>query len=43
MERWNTRGFDRDFIWRDAHTKEVFMFDLYGYWNEETLKHPLLN
>jgi hypothetical protein len=34
--------FDADLIFRDQETKEVFVFDKYGIWNEDTLKHKLL-
>ena len=35
--------FDRDFIWRDNETKEVFVFANYGLWGKEALEHPLMN
>ena len=34
--------FDPDLIFRDQETKEVFVFDKYGIWNSDTLKHKLL-
>jgi hypothetical protein len=34
--------YERDLVFRDMETKEVFVFDRNGIWNEETLKHKLL-
>jgi hypothetical protein len=34
--------FDADMVFRDMETKEVFVFDANGIWNEDTLKHKLL-
>lgn len=34
--------FDSQFVWRDAETNEVFVFDTDGIWNAEALEHPLL-
>jgi len=35
--------FDEDLIFRDAESKEVFVFDRYGLWNKDALEHPLLH
>lgn len=40
---WNVLMFDKDFIFRDAETQQVFVFDRSGVWNKEALDHPLLN
>jgi hypothetical protein len=29
-------------VFRDMSTKEVFVFDVNGVWNQDTLKHKLL-
>ena len=34
--------FDSDMIFRDMETKEIFVFDSNGIWNEDTLKHKML-
>ena len=34
---------DKDFIWRDAVSKEEFVFGRYGTWGKEALEHRLLN
>lgn len=34
--------FDADLIFRDQETKEIFVFDANGIWNEDSLKHKLL-
>ena len=34
--------FDKELVFRNAETGEVFVFDKNGIWNEEALKHPLL-
>jgi hypothetical protein len=38
----NMRTLDTNMIFRDMETKEIFVFDSNGLWNEETLKHRLL-
>jgi hypothetical protein len=39
---WTYDMFDPNLIFRDMESKEVFLFDRRGIWNEETLKHKLL-
>jgi hypothetical protein len=39
---WTGNMFDKNLIFRDMETEEVFIFDKQGIWNEEALKHPLL-
>ena len=34
--------FDKNLVFRNADTGEVFVFDKEGIWNEDALKHPLL-
>jgi hypothetical protein len=34
--------FDKDLVFRNVDTGEVFVFDKNGIWNEDALKHPLL-
>jgi hypothetical protein len=34
--------FDQNMVFRDMETKEVFVFDTNGAWNEDALKHKLL-
>lgn len=33
---------DSNLVFRDQETKEIFVFDANGIWNEEALKHKLL-
>lgn len=40
---WMINIFDRDMVFRDLETKEIFVFDANGIWNEDTLKHPLIH
>ena len=40
---WFSNVFDQEMIFRDMQSGELFVFDRYGIWNEDTLKHPLLN
>lgn len=35
--------FDKNLIFRDMETKEFFVFDINGIWNEDTLNHKLLH
>jgi hypothetical protein len=35
--------FDQNMVFRDSETKEVFVFDANGIWNEETLAHKLIH
>ena len=39
---WAVNMFDTNMVFRDMETREVFVFDLNGIWNEDTLKHKLL-
>jgi len=40
---WMGNMFDQNLVFRDTATNEMFVFDRDGIWNEDTLKHPLLN
>ena len=40
---WGINIFDPNMVFRDMETKEVFVFDANGIWNEDTLKHKLLH
>jgi hypothetical protein len=35
--------FDSSMIFRDSESKEVFVFDINGNWNQDAVEHPLLN
>ena len=35
--------FDNEMIFRDNESKQVFVFDRNGYWNKDTLEHPLIH
>ena len=39
---WMINTFDPDLIFRDADSKEIFVFDKNGHWNAEALEHKLL-
>ena len=39
---WAVNMIDQNLVFRDMETKEVFVFDGNGIWNEDTLKHKLL-
>jgi hypothetical protein len=39
---WAVNMFDSNMVFRDMETKEVFVFDSNGIWNEDALKHRLL-
>lgn len=39
---WMVNMFDSTMVFRDMESKEVFVFDANGIWNEDTLKHKLL-
>jgi len=39
---WAVNMFDSRMVFRDMETREVFVFDANGIWNEDTLKHKLL-
>ena len=39
---WGINMFDQNMVFRDMETREVFVFDANGLWNEDTLKHKLL-
>jgi len=40
---WSINFFDSNMIFRDMESKEIFVFDGTGIWNEDTLKHKLLH
>jgi hypothetical protein len=40
---WGMNYFDQNLVFRDQDTKEVFVFDTNGIWNEDTLNHKLIN
>lgn len=40
---WGMNMFDQNMVFRDMETKEVFVFDRNGLWNEDTLNHKLIN
>jgi hypothetical protein len=35
--------FDQEMVFRDMETREIFVFDANGIWNEDTLKHKLIH
>ena len=37
-----TNFFDRNMVFRDMESREVFVFAANGIWNEDALKHKLL-
>lgn len=39
---FNYNLFDSNMIFRDMETKEIFVFDVNGVWNEDTLSHKLI-
>jgi len=39
---WTGNLFDDGMVFQDRSTREVFVFDKQGIWNEDALKHPLL-
>lgn len=39
---WGVNMFDQNMVFRDMETKEVFVFDSNGIWNEDALNHKLL-
>ena len=39
---WFNSTFDKRFVFKCQKSKEVFVFDRNGFWNEETLQHPLI-
>jgi hypothetical protein len=39
---WTGNMFDNNMVFRDLQTREIFVFDKQGIWNEDALKHPLL-
>ncbi len=39
---WAVNMFDSELVFRDMESKEVFVFDVNGIWNEDALKHKLL-
>ena len=39
---FQSNAFDPNLVFRDQETKEIFVFDSNGIWNEEALKHKLL-
>jgi hypothetical protein len=39
---WLRSRWDENMVFRDKASGQVFVFDRYASWNEDTLKHPLL-
>jgi len=39
---WLIHQFDPDLIFRDTASREIFVFDRQGHWNQEALEHKLL-
>jgi hypothetical protein len=39
---WAVNMFDSNMVFRDMETKEMFVFDVNGIWNEDALKHKFL-
>jgi hypothetical protein len=39
---WGVNMFDQNMVFRDMESKEVFVFDVNGIWNQDTLQHKLL-
>jgi hypothetical protein len=39
---WGINMFDQNLVFRDMETKEIFVFDANGIWNDDALKHKLL-
>lgn len=39
---WGINIFDSNLVFRDMESREVFVFDSNGIWNEDALKHKLL-
>ena len=39
---WAVNMFDSNMVFRDMESREVFVFDVNGIWNEDALKHKLL-
>lgn len=39
---WGVNMFDQNLVFRDMETKEIFVFDANGIWNDDALKHKLL-
>lgn len=40
---WTINFFDSNLVFRDMESKEIFVFDANGIWNEDCLKHKLLH
>jgi len=39
---WTINMFDPDMIFRDTASREIFVFDKFGAWNQEAIEHKLL-
>ena len=39
---WMSNMFDSNMVFRDMESREVFVFDANGIWNEDALKHNLI-
>ena len=39
---WTGNIFDDEMVWMDAVSREIFVFDKQGIWNQDALTHPLL-
>jgi hypothetical protein len=40
---WGMNYFDQNMVFRDQDSKEIFVFDTNGIWNQDTLNHKLIN
>lgn len=39
---WGVNMFDSNMVFRDMESREIFVFDNNGIWNEDVLQHKLL-
>jgi len=39
---WTGNMFDPEMVFMDSLTREVFVFDKRGIWNQDAIEHPLL-
>lgn len=39
----NRINLDKDFIWKDSESGNIYIFDKRGIWNEDGISHPLIN
>jgi len=40
---WAFRAPDRDMVWKDERSGEIFIMDVAGLWNESGINHPLIS